>query len=103
MSKRPKRSRALVHSKTMETVWYVSCPHCKTSCIGLADYIDRMRCWYCKEIIMIEWPEKAKAKDACSSDWQDALKWLYDQLDYSEGDERIKDIIELELKDNDNE
>lgn len=56
--KRPKRTNVLVHSKTVEKVWYVHCPHCHTSCIGLQDYIDRMKCWKCDEIIMLVWSKE---------------------------------------------
>ena len=63
--KRPKRTNVLVHSKFVETVAYVSCPHCHTDCIGIQDYIDRMRCWHCGEIIMLVWPEK-EAKNETS-------------------------------------
>jgi len=60
--KRPKRANVLVHSKTIETINYVQCPHCHTKCIGLQDYIDRMRCWRCNEIIMLVWPKKKAEK-----------------------------------------
>ena len=34
--------------------------------------------------------------------WKGALEWLCGNLDYSEGDKRIKDLIDDELKDKDN-
>ena len=57
--KRPKRVKVLVYKKYAEIIHYVQCPHCHTDCIGINKYTDRMRCWTCSEIIMLEWPKEA--------------------------------------------
>jgi len=57
--KRPKRAKVIVN-KIMVFVNFVECPHCRTTLRGgIEDYIDRMRCWNCKNIIMLEWPKQA--------------------------------------------
>lgn len=63
MSKRPKRSAVLQHSKALVTTYYVVCPHCKTELIGIGTCIDRMRCWRCREVVILDWPEKALKGD----------------------------------------
>ena len=56
--KRPKRSKVLVYKKYTETIHHVQCPHCHTDCIGVDRLIDRMRCWTCSEIVMLDWPDQ---------------------------------------------
>jgi len=58
--KRPKRAKVLIYKKVQEITYYVSCPHCKTRCVGIGEHIDRMFCFHCKGIIMLVWDEVVK-------------------------------------------
>lgn len=55
MAKRPKRAKVKAE-KFEQTIYYVQCPHCKTSMKGgINENIDRLFCYHCGEVVMLEW------------------------------------------------
>ena len=53
--KRPRRA-VPIEKQVMNSIYSVECPHCKTELTGgVGKDIDRMFCWCCKEIIILDW------------------------------------------------
>ncbi len=61
--KRPKR--AIPTEKTfVNSIFSVKCPHCKTKLTGgICQYVDRMFCYHCGNIIMLDWQVMVKKKE----------------------------------------
>lgn len=62
--KRAKRATPEIYKKYVEEILCVTCPHCKTRLVGgVTRSIDRLICYECKNVIIMDWQALKGEKD----------------------------------------